>query len=46
MKIALIGPTGHVGSRLLAELLRRGHEATGIARHLERHPWQRFTVGY
>jgi uncharacterized protein len=33
MKVALIGPTGNVGSRLLAELLRRGHEVTGIARH-------------
>jgi uncharacterized protein len=36
MKIALIGATGNVGSRLLAELLRRGHEITGIARHPER----------
>ncbi|WP_395120688.1 NAD(P)-dependent oxidoreductase [Rhodanobacter sp. FW102-FHT14D06] len=32
MKIALIGVTGRVGSRLLAELLRRGHHVTGIAR--------------
>lgn len=32
MKIALIGVTGHVGSRLLAELLRRGHQVTGMAR--------------
>ncbi len=32
MKIALIGATGRVGSRLLAELLKRGHEVTGIAR--------------
>lgn len=32
MKVALMGATGHVGSRLLAELLRRGHEVTGIAR--------------
>ena len=32
MKIALIGVTGRVGSRLLAELLRRGHQVTGIAR--------------
>ena len=32
MKIALIGVTGQVGSRILAELLQRGHEVTGIAR--------------
>lgn len=32
MHIALIGVTGRVGSRLLAELLRRGHRVTGIAR--------------
>lgn len=36
MKIALIGATGRVGSRLLAELLRRGHAVTGIARHPEK----------
>jgi len=40
MKIALIGVTGNVGSRLLAELLRRGHEITGVARHAERLPSQ------
>lgn len=32
MNIALIGVSGHVGSRLLAELLKRGHSVTGIAR--------------
>jgi putative NADH-flavin reductase len=32
MNIALIGVSGRVGSRLLAELLRRGHAVTGIAR--------------
>lgn len=32
MKIALLGVSGRVGSRLLAELLRRGHQVTGIAR--------------
>lgn len=32
MNIALIGISGRVGSRLLAELLRRGHRVTGIAR--------------
>jgi putative NADH-flavin reductase len=38
MNIALIGVTGRVGSRLLAELLRRGHKVTGIARHPEKLP--------
>lgn len=33
MKVALIGASGRVGSRLLAEMLRRGHEVTGIARN-------------
>lgn len=32
MKVALIGASGHVGSRLLTELLGRGHSVTGIAR--------------
>ena len=32
MHIALIGVSGRVGSRLVAELLRRGHHVTGIAR--------------
>jgi len=33
MKIVLIGVTGNVGTRLTAELLRRGHQVTGIARN-------------
>ncbi|KOF51886.1 MULTISPECIES: NAD(P)-dependent oxidoreductase [unclassified Achromobacter] len=33
MKIALIGITGRVGSRVADELLRRGHAVTGIARN-------------
>lgn len=33
MKIALIGATGNVGARLLAELRRRDHEVTAIARN-------------
>jgi putative NADH-flavin reductase len=33
MKIALIGASGQAGSRLLAELTRRGHLVTAIARH-------------
>lgn len=32
MNIALIGVSGRVGSRLLTELLVRGHSVTGIAR--------------
>ena len=30
MKIALIGATGNAGSRILAELSRRGHHITAI----------------
>jgi nucleoside-diphosphate-sugar epimerase len=33
MKIALIGASGNVGSRILAELVARGHRVTAIARH-------------
>jgi putative NADH-flavin reductase len=33
MKIALIGVTGNIGTRLTAELLGRGHQITGIARN-------------
>ena len=36
MKIALIGATGRVGARLLAEALARGHEVTAISRHPEK----------
>jgi putative NADH-flavin reductase len=36
MKIALIGATGNVGSKILAELLGRGHNVTGIVRHPEK----------
>ncbi|QCI68043.1 NAD(P)-dependent oxidoreductase [Phreatobacter stygius] len=32
MKVALIGASGNVGSRLVAELARRGHSVTAIAR--------------
>jgi putative NADH-flavin reductase len=38
MKIALIGATGQAGSRLLAELARRGHTVTAIARNVEKVP--------
>ena len=33
MKIAIIGATGNAGSRLVTELLNRGHQVLGIARH-------------
>jgi putative NADH-flavin reductase len=36
MKVALIGASGQAGSRILAELTRRGHQVTGIARHPEK----------
>jgi putative NADH-flavin reductase len=36
MKVALIGASGNVGSRILNELLNRGHEVTGIVRHPEK----------
>jgi len=35
-KVALIGASGAVGSRLLKELSDRGHTVTGIARHPEK----------
>jgi NAD(P)-dependent dehydrogenase (short-subunit alcohol dehydrogenase family) len=35
MKIALVGATGNVGTRLISELTRRGHRVTAIARHPE-----------
>ena len=30
MKIAVIGATGHAGSRIVDELVRRGHAADGV----------------
>jgi putative NADH-flavin reductase len=36
MKIALLGATGNVGTRLISELTRRGHQVTAIARHPEK----------
>ncbi len=37
-KVALIGATGQVGSRILAELTRRGYSTLAIARHVDRLP--------
>jgi uncharacterized protein len=36
MKVALIGATGNVGSRILEELLARGHAVLALARHTEK----------
>ena len=38
MKIALIGASGHAGSRILQELVGRGHEVTAIVRHPDKIP--------
>ena len=38
MRVSLIGATGNAGSRILAELARRGHQVTAIVRHPERVP--------
>jgi hypothetical protein len=40
MKIALIGASGFIGSRILAEALQRGHQVTAIVRNLEKLPQQ------
>lgn len=40
MHVALIGATGNAGSRVLAELTRRGHSVTAIVRNPERVPAQ------
>jgi uncharacterized protein len=38
MEVALIGASGQGGSRLLAELTRRGHQVTAIARQPDKIP--------
>lgn len=35
-RIALIGASGRIGSKIAAELVQRGHQVTGIARHPEK----------
>jgi uncharacterized protein len=37
-RIALIGATGRIGSRIMTELLSRGHTVTAISRHPEKTP--------
>lgn len=34
--VAVIGASGKIGSKIVAELLSRGHQVTGIARHPEK----------
>ncbi len=36
MKIAILGATGRAGTRLIMELVTRGHQITGISRHPEK----------
>lgn len=36
MKVTLFGASGMIGSRILAELVRRGHTVTAVARHPEK----------
>jgi len=36
MKVALIGATGNVGTRLIDELTSRGHQVTAIARNVDK----------
>ena len=38
MKIALVGASGNAGSRLLSELVNRGHDVTAIVRNPEKVP--------
>lgn len=40
MRIAVIGASGNAGSRITAELVRRGHQVTAIVRHPEKVPAQ------
>jgi hypothetical protein len=35
MKVAVIGATGNIGSKIVIELLTRGHDVSGITRHPE-----------
>ena len=36
MKIAIIGATGNIGTKVVNEALERGHSVTGIARHADK----------
>lgn len=41
MKVALIGASGKIGSKIAGELLRRGHTVTAIARNAQQIPAQK-----
>lgn len=45
MRIAVIGATGFVGSKVLAEALERGHQVTAVVRYPEKLPQQARLVG-
>lgn len=38
MKVAVIGASGNAGSRIVNELISRGHQVLALARHLEKLP--------
>ena len=45
MKVVVIGATGNIGSKIIVELLTRGHDVTGITRHPEQlQPNVKFTA--
>jgi putative NADH-flavin reductase len=45
MKVAVIGATGNIGSKIVIELLTRGHDVSGITRHPEQlQPNVKFTA--
>src|ERR671922_406302 len=45
MKVSVIGATGNIGSKIIVELLSRGHDVTGITRHPEQlQPNVKFTA--
>jgi uncharacterized protein len=45
MKIAILGATGQVGSRIVTEILGRGHNVTAIVRNPEKAPSHSNLVG-
>jgi len=45
MKVVVIGATGNIGSKIVIELLTRGHDVSGITRHPEQlQPNVKFTA--
>ncbi len=45
MNIAHIGATGKVGSKILEELVRRGHSVTALSRHPDKTPALKGVIG-